>query len=219
MTNIVVAFLLHLVPGNILLAIGMACYAIACILGALQPLGLTYWAMSFPAMRISLLQTLKLTKVIGVIGADVSYLVASLFALTHVEESQQSIASGIVGTASGIFSSIFSAVSAALLSSTSSTLKTLISSDIGGNQIENTTPTQAELEQLIKGFQAQFWLGFAAAVIAALLALTLRLGKRGTRDEIRQSQLAKKAEQEKHAAEYHSSESQESESHTETSTS
>jgi hypothetical protein len=64
-----------------------------------------------------------------------------------------------------------------------------------------------------------FWLGFAAAVIAAVLALFMRLGKRGTRDEIRQSQLAKKEEQEKRAAESHSSESQESESNTETSTS
>jgi hypothetical protein len=75
------------------------------------------------------------------------------------------------------------------------------------------------LEQLIKGFQAMFWLGFAAAVIAAVLALTMRLGKRGTRDEIRQSQLAKKAELEKRVAESHSSESQESESHTSSSTS
>jgi len=52
MTNVVVAFLLHLVPGNVLMAIGLSCYAIACLLGALQPLGLTYWTMSFPAMCI-----------------------------------------------------------------------------------------------------------------------------------------------------------------------
>src|SRR5271169_3825617 len=97
MTNVVTAFVLHLIPGNILFAIGLACYAISCILGALQPLNLTYWAMSFPAMsnrpRMS-----SLIVVIGVIGADLSYLVASLFALTSVSESQQSIASGIVAT-------------------------------------------------------------------------------------------------------------------------
>jgi hypothetical protein len=52
-TNFVAAFILHLVPSNILLAIALSCYAIACLLGALQPLGMTYWAMSFPAMSIS----------------------------------------------------------------------------------------------------------------------------------------------------------------------
>ena len=51
LTNVVVAFILHLVPGNVLLAIGLSCYAIATLLGALQPLGTIYWAMSFPAMR------------------------------------------------------------------------------------------------------------------------------------------------------------------------
>src|SRR5271169_1894474 len=118
MTNVVTAFVLHLMPGNILFAIGLACYAIACILGALQPLNLTYWAMSFPAMRMSPSE-LDLTVVIGVIGADVSYLVASLFALTHVSESQQSIASGIVGTTGAIWGSIYNAVCAALISSSS----------------------------------------------------------------------------------------------------
>jgi len=46
------------------------------------------------------------------------------------------------------------------------------------------------VKQLLKGFQAQFWFSFASAVISAFLGLTLRLGKRGTLDEIRQNQLA-----------------------------
>jgi hypothetical protein len=36
MTNVVTAFVLHLIHGNILFAIGLVCYAIACILGAHQ---------------------------------------------------------------------------------------------------------------------------------------------------------------------------------------
>jgi len=54
LANLVVAFILHLVPGNVLLAIGLSCYAIAALLGATQPLNTIYWAMSFPAMRIAL---------------------------------------------------------------------------------------------------------------------------------------------------------------------
>ena len=52
LTNFVVAFILHLVPGNVLLAVGLSCYAIAALLGATQPLNTIYWAMSFPAMSI-----------------------------------------------------------------------------------------------------------------------------------------------------------------------
>lgn len=42
-----------------------------------------------------------------------------------------------------------------------------------------------DTRQLIKGFQAQFWLSFASATLGALGALLLRLGRRGTHDEIR----------------------------------
>jgi hypothetical protein len=113
LTNLVVAFILHLVPGNILLAIGLSCYAIALLLGALQPLGMTYWAMSFPAMRMSFASS---DIVIGVVGADITYVVASLFAATNVPESQQSIASGVVATTAMVWGSIYAPVSAALIS-------------------------------------------------------------------------------------------------------
>ena len=117
LTNVVVAFILHLVPGNILLAIGLSCYAIAALLGATQPLNTIYWAMSFPAMRKFHLEIqLICSTVIGVIGADMTYLITSLFAATHVSESQQSIASGIVATTAAVWGSIYNAIAAALIS-------------------------------------------------------------------------------------------------------
>jgi hypothetical protein len=117
LTNVVVAFILHLVPGKFLLAIGLSCYAIAALLGAAQPLNTIYWAMSFPAMSTPQ-ETLRLMVVIGVIGADVTYLVTSLFAATSVSESQQSIASGIVATTAAVCGSIYNAIAAALISGT-----------------------------------------------------------------------------------------------------
>ena len=69
--------------------------------------------------------------------------------------------------------------------------------DIGGNAIQETNPDR---EQLIKGFQAQFWFSFVSAIIGALIALTLKIGRRGTHDEIRKDHITRKAQQDKHAA-------------------
>jgi len=74
----------------------------------------------------------------------------------------------------------------------------LLTLDVGGNAIEETDPNK---EQLVKGFQAQFWFSFASAVLGALLALTLKIGRRGTHDEIREDQMTRKAQQEKEATE------------------
>jgi hypothetical protein len=51
--------------------------------------------------------------------------------------------------------------------------------DIGGNGLSGNVP-QA---QLAKGFHAAFWFGFGASVIAALTAMTLRIGTRGHKGE------------------------------------
>lgn len=49
--NVVAAMIMHRVNGTILLVGSMLCYSISGLLGALQPPGTIYWAMSFPAMR------------------------------------------------------------------------------------------------------------------------------------------------------------------------
>lgn len=60
-------------------------------------------------------------------------------------------------------------------------------------RFEETNPNK---EQLIKGFQAQFWFSFASATIGALIiALTLKIGRRGTH-EIRDEHYSRKAQKE-----------------------
>jgi len=68
---------------------------------------------------------------------------------------------------------------------------------IGGNAIEEAHPDK---QQLLKGFQAQFWLGFASAVVGAAIALILKIGRRGTSAEVREGRIAKKALEENQAA-------------------
>jgi hypothetical protein len=146
--------------------------------------------MSFPAMSNSPCYS-RVIVVIGVIGADVTYLVTSLFAATSVSESQQSIASGIVATTAAVCGSIYNAVAAALISGNPDLVNIFLSIGIGGNAIQEANPDRA---QLIKGFQAQFWFSFGSATLAALGALTLKIGRRGTHDEIRE---ARRADQER----------------------
>jgi len=57
-----------------------------------------------------------LIKVIGVIGADVTTLVSTIFATTNVSISEQSIVSALVGTSGALFGAVFSALVAALIS-------------------------------------------------------------------------------------------------------
>jgi len=57
-----------------------------------------------------------LIKVIGVIGADVTTLVSTIFATTNVSLSEQSIVSALVGTSGALFGAVFSALVAALIS-------------------------------------------------------------------------------------------------------
>jgi hypothetical protein len=48
--NVVAAMIMHRVDGTKLLVGSMFCYTISAVLGATQPPGTIYWAMSFPAM-------------------------------------------------------------------------------------------------------------------------------------------------------------------------
>jgi hypothetical protein len=147
LTNFVASFVLHRVPGTILLITAEVCILGAALLQALQPSGLIYWAMTFPSLPLM------------IIGAEFSYLVCSLFVLESVQKSHLSVAAGV-------FSSLMSLGSAIGAASSSS-----IRQHVSGQ------------EGRIEGFKAAFWFGVGLAGLAMLIALTVRVDKRGTLEE------------------------------------
>ena len=120
-----------------------------------------------------LILLLKSNIVIGVIGADMSNVVANMFATSNVSKEFQSIAVAIVVTMLGVSQTIGQSITSALI--TGFPPPALLIIDIGGNGLSGDVP----VDQLAKGFHAAFWFGFAVSIIAAVLAMTLRIGTRG----------------------------------------
>jgi hypothetical protein len=94
-----------------------------------------------------------------VVGAEFSYLVCSLFVLESVHRDHLSVAAGI-------FTSLMS-LGSAIGAATSSTIRQHVS----GQRKE------------IEGFKAAFWYGVGLVGVALLLSLTVRVDKRGTKEE------------------------------------
>jgi hypothetical protein len=111
--------------------------------------------------------------VIGVFGADMSNVVANMFATSNVSKEFQSISVAIVMTMLAISQTIGQSIASALI--TSCALISCADVDIGGNGLDENVP----IDQLAKGFHAAFWFGLGFSTVAALLACTLKIGTRG----------------------------------------
>ena len=133
--------------GTILLSLAEFVMLGAALLQALQPQGITYWAMTFPSLPLM------------IIGAEFSYLVCSLFVLESVEKKHLSVAAGVFASLMSLGSAIGAAASSAIRQHVDGQGKSL------------------------RGFHAAFYLGVGMAGAAFLLSLTVRVDKRGTREE------------------------------------
>jgi hypothetical protein len=171
---VVAAMIMHRVRGTYLLVGAMFCYMVSGILGATQPPGTIYWAMSFPAMCTSH-EGVNLG--IGVIGADLSNVVGNMFATSNVSKEYQSIAVAIVVTILALSNTIGQSISSSLI--TSRPTYPFLMLDVGGNALTGDVPE----DQLVKGFHASFWFGFGASFVALLISMTLRVGTRGHKGE------------------------------------
>jgi hypothetical protein len=118
-----------------------------------------------------------LISVIGVVGADMSNVVANMFATSNVSKEFQSISVAIVVTMLSLSQTIAQSIASALITSIPSYYG--IDVDIGGNALDGNVP----ISQLAKGFHASFWFGFGCSVVAAVLAMTLKIGTRGHKGE------------------------------------
>ena len=108
--------IMHRINGTILLVASMLCYTVSALMGATQPPGTIYWAMSFPAMCMLHLNA-DLIIGIGVIGADLSNVVANMFATSNVSKEFQSISVAIVVTMLSLSQTIGQSITSALITS------------------------------------------------------------------------------------------------------
>ncbi|KAK9455084.1 major facilitator superfamily-domain-containing protein [Dipodascopsis uninucleata] len=150
LVNVCAAYILHIIPGQILMIIGMCTFTIAALLWALQPLHITYWAMCFPALTI------------GVVGADLSYNVGNQYALSAVPPHLKSTAAGIFNVMTQISSSVGIAASTAI-----------VTSQIGSN-IESQSP-----EILHRGYKYAYWFGVGISGLGIILSFFLKIGTSG----------------------------------------
>lgn len=77
-------FVLHLIPGSILIIISGVCWVIAPLLFAIAPLGANYWAYIFPSM------------ICATIGIDITFNVANIFITTSLPRKEQGLAGAVI---------------------------------------------------------------------------------------------------------------------------
>ncbi|KAK9324842.1 major facilitator superfamily domain-containing protein [Lipomyces orientalis] len=153
LVNILVALTLHIIPGRIFMVIAMTAFMVSALLWALQPISLTYWAMAFPAICLS------------VLGADISFNVANMHILSAVPRELQSSASGILNTVKQI------AVSIGLAASS-----TIVKTAADRSQNEG-------VRRLYDSYRAAFWFAVGVSGVGLLGSLFLKVGTQGTKRE------------------------------------
>ena len=79
-------FILHLFPGNVLLAISGVGYVLCVLLFAVIPNDPNYWAFIFPAM------------ICATLGVDVTFSTSNVFITTSMTKHQQGLAGALINT-------------------------------------------------------------------------------------------------------------------------
>ena len=79
-------YVLHLLPGTLLMLIGGLGWILTSILFAVAPVGANYWAYVFPAM------------IGATIGIDITFNVANIFITTSLSQSRQGLAGALINS-------------------------------------------------------------------------------------------------------------------------
>ena len=153
LVNVFAAYTLHIIPGKMLLTVGLLGFTGSALLFALQPVHMIYWAMSFPSLICS------------VIGADLCYMVANLFVMQSVPDQLKSTAGGVFNTVIVLGSTIGLGAGAA------------ISDSVKRNMGEG------DREFLARGIRAADWFAVGATIVAAGLSLFLSIGTTGHEEQ------------------------------------
>lgn len=86
LVSILGGYVLHLVPGTLLVVLAGLGWAVPSILFAIAPVGANYWAYVFPAM------------VCATIGIDITFNVANIFITTNHSSQRQGLAGALINS-------------------------------------------------------------------------------------------------------------------------
>jgi len=84
--SVVGGYVLHLVPGTLLIFIAGLGWIITSLLFALAPVGANYWAYVLPAM------------ICATLGIDITFNVANIFITTNLPQKQQGLAGALINS-------------------------------------------------------------------------------------------------------------------------
>ncbi|EPS45611.1 hypothetical protein H072_408 [Dactylellina haptotyla CBS 200.50] len=152
LVNLFAAFTLHIIPGKLLLVVGMAAFTVSTLLFALQPTHITYWAMSFPSLCLS------------VVGADLTYMVSNLFVNESVPNNLKSTAGAVFNTVITLATTIGLGAGAAV-----------------ANSVANKGAHEGESYEdfLVRTYQSAFWFATGATIVGTFLCFFVKVGRQG----------------------------------------
>ena len=84
--SVVGGYILHLLPGTVLMLVGGGAWVGNSLLFALAPEGANYWAFVFPAM------------ICATMGIDITFNVANIFITTSLSQSRQGLAGALINS-------------------------------------------------------------------------------------------------------------------------
>ncbi|KAI9705181.1 MAG: hypothetical protein M1820_005328 [Bogoriella megaspora] len=146
--------ILHRVSNKLLMGLGAFAFTVAFLLVAVQRSGVSYWALTFPALAIV------------VVGTDFEFNVVNMYVLSSLPKSQQSIASSVFQTTIKLAVTIGLSVCAAIFSSVS----------------DNPATSGFYAHDPFEPYAALFWFATAMSFISLLLVPFLKIKTQGHED-------------------------------------
>ncbi|KAK6346918.1 hypothetical protein TWF696_007018 [Orbilia brochopaga] len=156
LVNLFAGYTLHIIPGTLLLIVGMASFTGSALLFALQPAQITYWAMAFPSLCLS------------VVGADLVYMVSNLFVTESVPNNLKSTAGAVFNTVIALANTIGLGAGAAVANSVANK----------GLKIGESTE-----DFLVRSYQSAFWLATGVTAVGTIICFFIKIGRQGHEKE------------------------------------
>ncbi|KXS96015.1 hypothetical protein AC578_3901 [Pseudocercospora eumusae] len=148
--NIFAGWALHRISNKTLMYSAATCYAISCLLYAMNRIHDSYWAFTFPGLLLM------------VVGADLEFNVANMYVMSSMPPSQQSTAGGIFQTVTKLCMTIGLGMATAVF-----------------NAVESKPSLASYWDEQTQPYAATFWASFGACALSICLVPFLTIGTQG----------------------------------------